>query len=179
MGEIQNPRQVLLVVPVISRHEAALAWAVDRSTEVWGDLALRSESFEFTETSFYERTMGANLKKTFLAFARLIDADELASIKRLTNQWELEYAQQSDHEESRPLNLDPGYITEAKLVLATTKDRDHRIYLGDGIYAEITLYYHHGNWTARDWTYPDYRRADFHQFFTTCREYLRSRYRQA
>ena len=79
------------------------------------------------------------------------------------------------HGESRPLNLDPGYITLAKLVLASTKDHSHRIYLGQGIYAEITLDLSRGGWQPSEWTYPDYRRADFHQFFVHCRDYLKRR----
>jgi hypothetical protein len=59
--------------------------------------------------------------------------------------------------------------------LASTKDRDHRIYLDRGIYAENTLFFHRGAWQPRRWTYPDYRRADYHQFFMDCRKYLRSR----
>ena len=77
-----------------------------------------------------------------------------------------------------PLNLDPGYVTLAKLVLASTKDHAHRIYLADCIYAEVTLSYRGGAWQPFEWTYPDYRRADFHVFFTRCRELLRHAGRQ-
>lgn len=76
------------------------------------------------------------------------------------------------HAESRPLNLDPGYLTPAKLVLASTKDHAHRIYLRDGIFAEVTLVYRKGKWQPLEWTYPDYRRDDYQQFFTRCRERL-------
>ena len=93
--------------------------------------------------------------------------------KLASNQWEIDYQQLGRHPEPRPLNLDPGYLTEAKLVLATTKDRDHRLYLSRGIFAEVTLHFHRGTWEARPWTYPDYQRADYHEFFLRCREYLR------
>ena len=112
------------------------------------------------------------LKKQFLAAERLIDPALLAAIKRQTNEWEAEYAALDRHPEPRPLNLDPGYITAAKLVLASTKDHAHRIYLQDGIYAEVTLAYRHRAWQPLEWTYPDYRRADFQEFFTRCREFL-------
>jgi hypothetical protein len=95
------------------------------------------------------------------------------------NAWEEEYRASAEHSESRPLNIDPGYLTEAKLVLASTKDRDHRIYLSQGIFAEVTLHFARGGWQARPWTYPDYQRADYHAFFTTCRDYLRQRYRES
>ena len=64
------------------------------------------------------------------------------------------------------MNLDPGYITPAKLVLASTKDHAHRLYLADGIYAEVTLAFRGKQWQPLEWTYPDYRRADFQEFFT-------------
>jgi hypothetical protein len=103
-----------------------------------------------------------------------MDPERLAEIKRETNAWEQMYRDAAKATEPRPLNLDPGYLTSAKLVLATTKDRDHRIYLGQGIYAEVTLHYQRGRgWQPRDWTYADYRSAEYHAFFGRCRDYLR------
>ena len=178
MGEIQHPRPVLLLLAAFSRHAEALAWARQRSLQQWGDMASESVPFSFEDTSYYEKTMGADLSKIFFTFADLIDPEQIVEIKRLTNAWEAEYQALAGHAEERPLNLDPGYITEAKLVLATTKDRDHRIYLRDGIYAEGTLHYYNGAWRKRPWTYPDYQRADYHDFFDKCRIELRTRLRQ-
>src|SRR4029078_12622455 len=106
--------------------------------------------------------MGTDLRKVFFAFESLVDPAELVACKETSNQWETDYQQLARHPEIRPLNLDPGYLTEAKLVLATTKDRDHRLYLDRGIYAENTLYYQRGAWQSRPWTYPDYQRPDYH-----------------
>jgi Domain of unknown function (DUF4416) len=172
MGDVSDPTRVLLVIAVISRHEAALEWARQTASQSFGPIALASDAFDFTETEYYTMTMGHGLKKQFIAFERLIDPAGLAEIKRGTNRWEADYAAQNAHAEPRPLNLDPGYITGAKLVLASTKDHAHRIYLRDGIYAELTLMYRHRRWQPLEWTYPDYRRADFHQYFDACREYL-------
>ena len=129
----------------------------------------------FVETDYYERSMGENLKKTILAYERLIAPERLAELKLQTNAWEDAYAKLGRHPEPRPLNLDPGYLTLAKFVLATTKDHSHRIYLGQGVYAEVTLHYEKGRWRHRDWTYPDYRRADYQQFLSRCRDCLRAR----
>jgi len=164
---------VLLVLPAFSRYEAALDWVRETAQRQWGPLALESERFPFTETQYYQKTMGDDLHLGFFAFQRLIDPAQLAKIKLLTIRWEDEYRRLNDWPEPRPLNLDPGYLTNAKLVLATTKDRDHRIYLSHGIYAEVTLFYQSGRWRHRDWTYPNYRREDYHRFFDRCREYLR------
>ncbi len=177
MGQIREVRPALRLLGAFSRHETALAWTRQVAEQRWGTMALASEPFEFDDTAYYEPTMGADLKKIFFAFEELMDPAELVEVKHISNQLETRFATEHATGESRPLNLDPGYITEAKLVLATTKDRDHRIYLDRGIYAEVTLHYHAGAWRTRPWTYPDYQQVAYHHFFTRCREYLRSRLR--
>jgi hypothetical protein len=172
MGTITPPKPVLLLVAVSSRHDAAIAWARERIAAEFGPLGALSLAFAFTETDYYADTMGTDLKKQFVVAGVPIDPGRLAAIKRLTNTWEEEYAAAAGHQESRPLNLDPGYLTLAKLVLATTKDHAHRIYLADGIYAEVTLSYRAKQWHAHPWTYPDYQRSDYQAFFTECRRLL-------
>ncbi len=140
---------------------------------------MQSPVFEFTETNFYTESMGTDLKKQFLVFDKTIDPGEIAPKKILSNDLEEQYADEFEFPEERPLNIDPGYISEAKLVLATTKDRDHRIYLQQGIFAEVTLHFRTKKWTSSRWTYPDYQRADFQEFFTNCRNLLRERIRNS
>lgn len=176
MGSIKQHPPVLLLLAAFSRHDSALDWARQYARSSWGPIAVSSDVFPFENTGYYERVMGAGLKKVFIAFENLIDPARLAEVKHQTNEWERLYQQANDFPEERPLNLDPGYLTEAKLVLATTKDRDHRVYLNRGIYAEVTLYYRRGQgWQPREWTYPDYRNPVYHQFFNRCRSYLRER----
>jgi hypothetical protein len=159
-----------LLVAASTRHPEALDWTQSRCTELYGSIALVSGAFDFTETDYYTATMGDQLKKQFYAFEQRIDPAVLPDIKRQTNDWEAEYAALGRHSEPRPLNLDPGYITPAKLVLASTKDHAHRVYLRDGVYAEITLSYRQRRWQPHEWTYPDYQREDYQQFFAQCRE---------
>jgi len=183
-----------------SRHEAALNWARQKASDNWGPVELESPRFDFTETHYYDATMGTGLKKTFFAFRRPFDPAELVQIKLQTNRWEAEYAAAvvdaascrvgpnaatrqdaastgqdaaSTWEVPRPLNLDPGYLTLGKLVLASTKDFAHRIYLSRGIYAEVTLQYKHRRWQHHEYTFADYRRADYQRFFTECRDVLK------
>ena len=169
MGSLHDPTAVLLIIAASSRYDAALDWARGRVEQAFGPVALASDAFAFTETDYYAATMGADLNKQFLACERLIDPGELAGIKRQMNEWEVAYAALGRNAEPRPLNLDPGYITPAKLVLASTKDHAHRIYLEGGIYAELTLAYRDREWRPLEWTYPDYRRGDYQAFFTRCR----------
>jgi hypothetical protein len=174
MGQIRPHYPVVLLLAAFSRHESALDWACQQASRRWGPIQLASDVFAFDNTGYYETTMGTGLKKVLFAFRDRVDPAMLVEAKLQTNEWEQQYRQQHGEAESRPLNLDPGYVTEAKLVLATTKDRDHRIYLAQGIYAEVTLYYQRDRgWQSRDWTYPDYRSAACHEFLTRCRNYLR------
>ncbi len=173
MGNVAYPPKALRVVAAFSRHDAALDWTRQWTIDQWGPVVLESPRFDFAETSYYEPTMGTGLKKTFFALERLMDPTQLVTDKLLTNQGETEYAAMGGHEESRPLNLDPGYLTDSKFLLATTKDHAHRIYLGQGIYAEITLRYYQKRWQPWEWTYPDYCRDDFIAFFDACREVYR------
>jgi hypothetical protein len=174
MGVPHSPTPVLLIVAASSRYDDALVWGRHQAEREFGPNAAVSDAFDFTETNYYAAEMGEGLKKQFWAFANPIDPGRLAAIKLATNLWEAEYAGARQHPEPRPLNLDPGYVTLAKLVLASTKDHAHRVYLADGIYAEVTLSYRGGSWQPFEWTYPDYRRADFQAFFAQCRELLRS-----
>ncbi len=176
MAEIREFRPVLRVMAVSSRNAEAFDWAIAKASKHWGPIEFSSERFDFSETSFYSKTMGDGLQKQLLAFTDLIQQDRVVESKHDSNAWEDEFKSLQDWEESRPINLDPGYITEAKLVLATTKDRDHRIYLRNGIFAEVTLFYQALRWQSSRWTYPDYKRDDFHEFFERCRLWLRERY---
>ena len=175
MGEISTSSPVLLILAAASRYDVALDWSREKTAAAWGNIALASNRFDFTETDYYEATMGTGLKKQYFAYEKLIDPANLADIKRETNAWEEEFARTSDFDVPRPLNLDPGYITLGKLVLASTKDHAHRIYLRDGIYAEVTLHFRNKAWQKSPWTYPDYQRDDFQGFFSHCREYLKAR----
>ncbi len=178
MGEATAASPVLLLLAAFSRHDEALDWARERAVEAWGEIAVESPRFRFNETAYYEPSMGPDLQKVFWAFAEPVDPGQLVEWKLATNHWEREYAECGSHGESRPLNLDPGYIDLGKLVLASTKDFTHRIYLSRGIYAEVTLYYKHHRWQHHEWTFADYRRDDYQAYFSACRQYLHRRPRE-
>jgi hypothetical protein len=171
---------VLRFAAIFSRYPAAINWACEQAAAAWGPVLRQTADIDFGETDYYRDSMGDGLKKRLVAFAATIDPAQLVESKLQANAWEATYLEQFGRHESRPLNIDPGYITEAKVVLATMKDRDHRLYLGSGVFGEVTLYYQlPGDWVASRWTYPDYRRADYHEFFHACREELRRQLRQA
>lgn len=173
MAEIKLPDPVMLVVAAFSRCEEALDWAEGALVERYGPLKLKSPRFEFRETDHYTASMGAELRKQFLAFERLIRPEELAEIKHATNALEAQFAGEHPQDVPRPLNLDPGCLSLGKFVLASTKDHMHRVYLEGGIYAEVTLHFTAGDFVPWPWTYPDYRREDYRAFLRSAREEYR------
>ena len=178
MGQPTPHSPALLLLAAFSRHDDALHWAKQKAESQWGPVELESPAFDFVQTEYYTSTMGPGLKKVFFAFEKPFDPADMVDVKLLTNAWEDEYAALGKHPEPRPLNLDPGYITLGKLILASTKDFAHRIYLNRGIYAEVTLFYKHHQWRHHDCTFADYRREDYQQFFTLCRDRLHQRLRK-
>lgn len=178
MGHPTPHSPAVLLLAAFSRDPAALDWTRRRAEDAWGPIAMQSDVFRFAETEYYQQTMGSDLAKVFFALERPFDPAGLAAVKLQTNAWEEEYRRLAGAAETRPLNLDPGYLTLAKLVLASTKDHSHRVYLQGGIYAEVTLHYSDRRWQAREWTYADYRRADYQAFFSRCRQWLHERHRE-
>ena len=173
MAEPKAPPPTLQLVAIFSRHWQALDGARQQITAAWGEIALESPRFDHSETSYYQAEMGPGLSKQFLILDRFYDPGQLPQSKLQSNRWEAELAASGEYTEERPVNVDPGYLTLTKLVLASDKDRAHRIYMADGIYAEECLYYLDQRWQARPWTYPDYQRADFQAFFVAAREWLK------
>ncbi len=177
MGQIREPKPCLLVVAAFSRHASALEWAKARLVERFGPIALTSPSYCFDHTAYYSREMGQGLTKLLWAFADLVAADALPEIKRATNALEEEIKADQTFAERRPLNLDPGLLSLGKFVLATTKDQQHRIYLRDGIFAEVTLRFRGGAFQPWPWTYADYREPLVLEFLLKAREYYKQRLR--
>jgi len=173
MAEPSLPDPVLLVVAVFSRRPEALAWAQQRLEQVFGPIALESQAYDFNQTAYYEPTMGPGLRKQFLVFHNLIPADRLPEIKLRTNGIEVELAHANRYPEARPINLDPAILTLGKFLLATTKDQAHRIYLRDGIYAEVTLRFQAGVFEPWPWTYADYHLPLVRAFLKEARDFYR------
>lgn len=173
MGEVRATPAVTMIFAVFSRYDALLDRAKALIDAAYGPLAISSEPFSFMETRYYEQSMGNGLHKQFHACAQTGSADELPTIKLQTNRWEAEIAGQSQYPVARPVNIDPGYVDLGKLVLASTKDHAHRLYLSDGVYGEVTLHLRGKQWQCWPWTYPDYQRPDVQDFFRQVREHHR------
>lgn len=120
--------------------------------ERFGPADLISPWLDFDFTTYYAREFGSPLYRRMLCFRDLIGQDDLAGIKRLTNEIELKYSSGR----LRQVNIDPGYLLRERFVLATGKNFAHRIYIGQGIYADLTLLYYDKAFQKLPWTYPDY-----------------------
>jgi len=138
----------------------------------FGPADFKSEILDFNFTDYYEREMGTGLKRRFLSFKRNIVPRDLSHIKLYTNRIEKKFSKSNG---SRKVNIDPGYLTLSKLVLATTKDYQHRLYLDNGIYAEVTLRFKGKSFTIWEWTYPDYRSPAYISIFNHIRNNLLSK----
>ncbi|MCK4590427.1 MAG: DUF4416 family protein, partial [Candidatus Latescibacteria bacterium] len=175
MGKIVYPKPVALVMALMADAPSRLEETKAPLVEKFGSIELESETYPFTYSSHYEKEMGKGLIKQFVSFANLVEMDSLGKIKTATNRLEEDMAIRQGKQLRRTLNIDPGYLSLAQLVLATTKNYSHRIYLGGGIFAELTLIYRQGGFRPLDWTYPDYRSELAGQFFVRVRGWLFSK----
>jgi len=165
MGAIKQPRPVKLVCSVFTADETLLAVARGAMANRFGPIDYQSDVLPFDHTTYYALEFGESLVRQIVAFRDLISPDSLAEVKRATNELETTWVVDG----RRRVNLDPGYVSLSKLVLATTKNYSHRIYLGQGIYAEVTLHYEQGAFHPWKWTYPDYASSAYLELFARIR----------
>lgn len=135
----------------------------------FGSIMLESESREWHFSGHYSEEMGAPLFRKFVFFDTIIDPSVLPDAKLFTNEIESLFSFCG----KRRINLDPGYITLAKVVLASTKNYSHRIYLGKGIYAELALLYRGRQFHPMPYTYTDYKDPAYLNMFMTVRDLLK------
>ena len=154
MGKPKEPDPVKLFMSLIASEKDLFQQAMKDLRSVFGETDTISERFPFDFTDYYTEEMGRPLFRHFITFGRPVPIPVLPDIKRSTNDLEAKYATPDG---KRRINIDPGYIRLEHVILATTKGYTHRPYLRDGIYADLTLIYHHKSFQPLEWTYPDYR----------------------
>ena len=165
MGKPAKQVPVKLIAGLIYKDEGSLEKTLGILRRRFGAIDQRSPAMNFTYTGYYEKEFGRGLKKVFVSFTKLISAEKLAAVKNFTNKIENRLSLKN----ARQVNIDPGYLTLAKLVLASTKDYSHRIYLDKGIFAEITLSYRGNSFHPLEWTYRDYRTPEYIAIFNNIR----------
>jgi len=166
MGKIKPHHKVKLIVGLIYKEDAVFDKVRLLLEKKFGKFDFQTNPIQFTYTDYYEKEFGAGLKRVFISFDKLIPPEKLAKIKILTNKIEERLARGAN----RAINIDPGYLDLAKLILASTKDFRHRISIGNGIFAETTLFYQDKTFKSHELTYPDYRSAEYISIFNKIRE---------
>lgn len=166
MAEIREVKPVKPICAVTFSKQVELERVVSELEAILGKIEERSEIYSFNFTDYYTKEMGIGLRKFFLSFTILQRPDFLADIKNKTNTMESSFAVEG----KRRINLDPGYLTSAKVVIASAKDFAHRIYLGKGIYGDLQLQYRHGQFWPEKWTFPDYTAKPVIEFFKKVRD---------
>jgi len=169
MGEAKQAGLVNLICGLLAGREEWLDEAREQLERALGPTDLESATWPFDFTDYYQREMGDGLLRRFYSFRELIDPQNIVEVKHATNRLERTIGEETPDSPPRPVNLDPGYLDPGKLVLATTKDYAHRVYLRAGIYAEATLRWRNGTFEPWEWTYPDYRTEHYIRFFSRVR----------
>ncbi|MBT4482710.1 MAG: DUF4416 family protein, partial [Candidatus Latescibacteria bacterium] len=153
--------------------ENSLNGAENALIREYGPIEIQSPVFDFDMTDYYTAEMGRALKKKFYCFQRPVEPDTLSDIKLFANGTELTLPPGDMEKPSRTVNIDPGYVTLAKLVLASTKDYSHRIYIGKGVFAEVTLRFIKGTFSTLETTFPDYKTPLAIEFFNSARDFVK------
>ncbi len=175
MGLIRTPKPVKLFVGMLSSEPALFDECAALLSASYGAIDYESTPLPWEVSDYYREEMGSSVYRKFIFFRELIDPVRLAGIKNSTNALEAQFSGKTPSGSRRRINLDPGYVAEAKIVLASTKDYSHRVYIGENIYAEVTLRYSskERSFTALDHTYLDFRTKTYQELFNMARDLLR------
>ena len=172
MGILKPVAPVKLLIGMITGRPSLYEEARPFLTARFGPIDLESPVYSWDHTTYYEQELGSDLKRQFYFFKQSISPDSLPEIKRFTNALERRWLRTTANGAFRQINLDPGYLAPSKIVLATTKDYSHRIYLRDGIFAEVTLVYQGKSYNPLPHTYPDFRSDKYISLFNEARKRL-------
>lgn len=169
MGKINQPNLVKFFFGLIYNKSFNINEVYQILEEKFHNkIDIYSPAIDFIFTSYYNKEMGQDLKRQWISFETLLTPDNLADMKVETNNIEDSFAK----DKNRIVNIDPGYICPANVILASTKDFSHRIYLSKGIYAEVTTIYRKEGFTKLPWTYPDYLCPTATEFILQARKCL-------
>lgn len=167
MGHLKELLPVKFLAAVTFNNDEILRLTKKDLEIQFGKIDLESRPFAFNHTNYYEKEMGPNLMKQFFSFEKLNKRENLVDFKLYSMDLERKYSREG----RRQINIDPCYLELSKLVVSSTKNFDHRIYIGQGIFADVQLRFRKGKFVTNDWTYPDYRSETVINFLLKVREY--------
>lgn len=175
MSRPSPPPPVKLIVGLLAAGTGVLSEALRLMEEAFGPIEALSAAVEFKASDYYTPEMGPGLIRRWASLVELVEAGRLARIKLATNQMEGSLARPDGR---RQVNLDPGLLSLESLVLATGKPAAHRIYLGEGIYAEVSLIFQSGRFERLAWTYPDYAGGILPEWLSSIRQGYKERLKE-
>ena len=164
---------VKLISSLFTARKALIDRVISELEGLLGPADWISPALLFDRTRYYEKEMGWPLHRRFISFQKLVRPEDLIQIKLTTNDLEKRYLRDG----KREVNIDPGYISLERLVLATGKNYTHRIYLSRGVYGDLTLVFRKGTFTPLQWTYRDYADPEIIRYFNGIREAYKSQLR--
>ncbi|MDY6933635.1 MAG: DUF4416 family protein [Spirochaetota bacterium] len=167
------PIKAKLFIGVIANSDDVLNQAERIIEKKFGKIDYKTKKIPFSHTEYYSY-MGSNLFKVFFSFHRLFKREDIVVIKLLANKLEKKIS----GNEKRRVNIDPGYLTLSNVYLATCKDFFHRVYIGRGVYLENEYKYVGKNFQPWEWTYPDYRKHEYLDFFYNMRKLYRKQIKE-
>lgn len=170
MSRPKRPQPVKLVVSLVTGEKGLIKLVLMALQDRFGPIDLLTGRLDFNHTEYYNNEMGKGLFRKLASFDNLIDPGELPFIKVFTNSLEDRFLTTDGR---RRINIDPGYISIEKMVLASCKNFGHRIYLRDGVYADLTLIYRGKDFQPLEWTFPDYAEGSLRRLLRGVRERYR------
>jgi len=160
---------VKLIFGLIASQDLIFQRTQELLIQLYGPLDTESQFISFNYTDYYKKQMGGTLKRKFISCSSLYPPDKLSEIKLRTNIIEEEIAREIKSKK-RVVNIDPGILSAAALIMATVKDFSHRIPMQKGIYGHLEFLFGKNEVKILPWTYPDYRSPEYHDYFLNVRE---------
>lgn len=168
MGNPHPPSKSLLFCGALFSKDVFYYKAFRLLEDKFGKTVLQSPPIKWDFSDYYKKELGEPIFRRFIFFERLIKQNAISSIKILTNKLEQNLAING----KRTVNLDPGYLTPAKIVLASTKDYAHRLYLNKGIFGEVTLIFKNNKFHQYINTYKDFTDERYLKIFKVAKDML-------
>ena len=161
MGKIAPFKKVKLFCGLLAVHSSAVEKAIDLLCMRFSPVDSRSPQIPFALTDYYHDEMGEPLFRQFVSFQGLVAPEKLPEIKMFTNHLEKKLAVGG----KRTVNIDPGFISDANVIIATSKNHYHRVPLRRGIYAHLEYVLKNKQIHFLPWTYPDFQGEAYLEFF--------------
>lgn len=157
MSKPTSPQPVKLIVSILTGEHGLVEKVCEKLMLRLGPYDFMSEALRFNYTNYYKKEIGNDLFRHVISFEKLISPHMLPSIKLYSNEIESAFLRK---DRTRRVNIDPGYVAQCHLILATCKGFSHRPYLRDGVYADMTLIFKDKTFKPLAWTFPDYKSSE-------------------